>query len=323
MAAANGSLTIECGARLHFGLWAWGEMHTRQFGGVGMMIDRPRLLVRFTPEERFEAIGKLTSRVQAVAERCAKRWNLPCLPPVRVEVLEHPPQHAGFGLGTQISLAVARGLADFLGKRSSSPQQLAMVAGRGLRSAIGTHGFECGGLLVDAGKGREEAVGTLGERVAVPREWRVLLVMPNAVGGIAGEAELSAFANLPPVPVETTRQLQRLATQTIVPSCQAADFDNFARGVYMYGHTAGLCFAAVQGGPYANAEVTRVVELLRSLGAEGVGQSSWGPTVFAMARHEDQATELRAKLLAQLPNGGYTIAMAAAKNDGAKLHREP
>lgn len=320
MAASNGSLIIECGARLHFGLWAWGDVHARQFGGVGMMIDRPWLVVRFAASDHFEPGEKLGERVQKFAARCVAHWKLTSLPPVRIEVLEHPPQHAGFGLGTQLGMAIARGMAESLDGEQLSPTELAIAAGRGSRSAIGTHGFELGGLLIDAGKREGDTVGMLEQRIAVPSEWRIVLVTPNKGSGMAGDAERSAFANLPPVPEEITRRLQDLATETIAPACAAADFDTFARGIYEYGHAAGLCFAAVQGGAYASVGVTRVVELLRSLGVAGVGQSSWGPTVFAMARDESQAAEIRAQLLETLSSDDYTITIAAAKNDGARVN---
>lgn len=322
MATAISSLTIECGARLHFGLWAWGEVHARQFGGLGMMIESPRLVVRFTPADRFEVGGKLAGRVQRIAGHCTEHWNLESLPPVRIEVVDHPPQHAGFGLGTQLGLAVARGLAECLDKQNLPSSELAVAAGRGLRSAVGTHGFEQGGLLIDAGKRPGDAVGKLLRRVEAPSQWRVLLITPQVGAGKAGEAEVSAFAELPPVPESTTQRLQHWASEVIAPACEAGDFDTFARGIFDYGHTAGMCFAKVQGGAYASDEVSRIVELARSFGAEGVGQSSWGPTVFAMARDEQHAAELRAQLIRELPSDEYTVTIASAKKDGARLRRE-
>ena len=54
--------------------------------------------------------------------------------------------------------------------------------------------------------------------------------------------------------------------------------------MYELNARAGDAFAAAQGGRYAAPAVTALVARLRGLGVKGVGQSSWGPTVFAVVR---------------------------------------
>lgn len=312
---------VECGSRLHFGLWAWGPEHPRQFGGLGMMIDRPRLELRFSLAEQFEAVGPLAERIGAVAERCRAQWQLEALPACRIELAQQPPQHAGFGVGTQLGLAVALGIAECCGIEVETPEELARAAGRGLRSAVGTHGFALGGLLVDVGKSAGDEVGKLAERVEVPSDWRVLLATPQGTSGRAGDAERTAFANLPPVPLTTTQRLQQIAYDQLVPACHQGDFDGFVSSLYEYGHLAGLCFAAVQGGPYSSRQAAQLVDSLRRLGAQGVGQSSWGPTVFAFARDELAATQIRDELLTSSNNEGMSITIARPLNQGVRLIR--
>ena len=50
-------------------------------------------------------------------------------------------------------------------------------------------------------------------------------------------------------------------------------------------------FAPIQGGVFASPQIERRVAVLHECGATGVGQSSWGPTVFAC--FADQATAER------------------------------
>ena len=69
--------------------------------------------------------------------------------------------------------------------------------------------------------------------------------------------------------------------------------DRFGEAVYQYGLSAGRCFAKVQGGPFATAETERLVNAIREHGIQGVGQSSWGPTVFAITRDAAAANALR------------------------------
>ena len=51
----------------------------------------------------------------------------------------------------------------------------------------------------------------------------------------------------------------------------------------------GTYFAPVQGGIYRSSAVERTIHLLEEYGAQGSGQSSWGPTGFAIFANETDA----------------------------------
>ena len=169
-------------------------------------------------------------------------------------------------------------------------EALAASVGRGRRSAVGTHGFLHGGLIVDAGKESGQTLGTLSERVAVPDDWRFVLVTKGSQRGLSGETEADAFTRLPPVPGEVTQELWRLTDDEMLPAVKRADCAAFGEAVYHFGRFAGECFAAVQGGPFASDEIGRLVDAIRDHGVDGVGQSSWGPTVFAIVPNEAEAS---------------------------------
>lgn len=313
------TIQIRSSARLHFGLWAWGDSYERQFGGVGMMLKHPVVVVRCTQYSGFCATGAAAARIRRVVEQCARTWRLHKLPDCQIEAIELPPRHTGFGVGTQLALAVARAVAAWIGLDPASATDLGVAAGRGGRSAVGTHGFMHGGLIVDAGKRADETVGKLHCRNLFPDEWRVVCVTPNGDRGKSGEAEKAAFARLAPVPLDVANQLQSLALNHMVPACEACEFDRFAAAVFEYGHLAGRCFASVQGGPYASEQVSDVVQGLRRLGAVGVGQSSWGPTVFAMMPSVASANALAAAYRASVDASNMDIIITAARNRGATV----
>lgn len=316
---ATSPISVRTGSRLHFGLWAWGERHPREFGGVGMMLEQPELVVAVEAAPQFEASGPLADRLQAFAERCQAAWGWATLPACRLSTPRVPPQHAGFGLGTQLGLAVTQGLASWHQSPVTSAAEFARIAGRAKRSSVGTYGFLQGGLLVDRGKQAGDHVGELANRVAIPSAWRVVLITPRHTRGVAGEAERAAFAKLPAVPLEVTAELQHLAEAAMVPAAETGDFDHFSQSLFEYGHLAGRCFASVQGGPYASESVESLVRWLRSEGIDGVGQSSWGPTVFAFTRSATEATQL-AKQLQQSPQAGaFDLVITKAKNQGAAV----
>jgi beta-RFAP synthase len=227
--------------------------------------------------------------------------------------------HRGLGGGTQLALAVAAGVYQLEG-RSPDIVHLAAMVDRGRRSAVGSHGFVHGGLIWEKGR-LGDRLAPLAARVPVPEEWRIVLVSPRHARGRAGAGERQAFAALPPVPEATTERLIELAERQILPAAEGADFARFADAVYEYGRLAGQCFAAVQGGPYASAEIAGCVAAIRDRVVSGVGQSSWGPTVFAVVGSASDAAALAQSLADRPPAADLDIQIAAPDNRGALVER--
>lgn len=304
--------------RLHFGMFSFGRSDVRQFGGVGVMIDRPGVHLQITPAPQFTAHGPLALRVAAVVDRLTTAWRLEHAPACRIEVMNSPPEHAGLGTGTQLELATTAGLNAFREGHSLSAAELAQLSGRGARSAIGTYGFLHGGLLVESGKLPGEVLSPLEHRIELPDPWRfVLFVLPGA--GLAGEAERRTFGSLPPVPPEVTVQLRSEMARQLLPAALDGQFDRFAESLYRFNREAGMCFADSQGGPYASSSIARLVARLRDDGVRGVGQSSWGPTVFAVQENEEAASHLVENLTCALPAGAESLVVRPV-NSGAAIH---
>jgi len=322
-------------SRLHFGLWSLGasggrnategvpysarEVRTvRQFGGVGAMIDRPGIRLSIIPAAALAAIGPLAERALIFARRWAEFHA--CDPPrCSIRIDSAPPQHVGLGTGTQLALSVAAGLSALAGLPDQTPQELALSVGRGLRSAVGTYGFVMGGLVVEQGKLPCEPISPLDCRIDLPPDWRFILVRPTNITGLAGEDESAAMSQLPSVPSEVTAELIAEASQRLVPAAATADFPAFAGSVYRYGRRSGQCFAARQGGPYNGPVLTALVESIRSLGYEGVGQSSWGPTLFVAVPSQADAESLAGHLSEYRAAGQLEMQIARPCNSGARI----
>jgi predicted sugar kinase len=93
----------------------------------------------------------------------------------------------------------------------------------------------------------------------------------------------------------------------------------FGEAVYQFGKWAGECFSAVQGGPYASPEIERLVESIREYGVPGVGQSSWGPTVFAVVECDEEARRLKEWVRGQSCYKEFEITVARPNNSGARV----
>jgi beta-RFAP synthase len=276
------SLRIRTASRLHFGLLGWGPDAPRQFGGVGLMVERPGLELTAAPADSFQAAGPLSDRVAALLDRMREKEHAGLrLRPARIEVVSAPDEHMGLGVGTQLSLAVAALLLRLSGAREASLEALARLSERGRRSGVGLHGFLHGGLVVDGGHKVADGVPPLVSRLAFPPEWSVLVVRPPGPKGRHGADEALAFAKLPPCPARVTERLCRLVLLDLLSAVAERDLPVFGAAVGELQHRVGTAFAPAQGGVYATPESEALVEDFARLGLVGGGQSSWGPSLYA------------------------------------------
>jgi len=275
------ALHIQTPSRLHFGLLGWGPLALRQFGGVGLMIQRPGLELVVEPALDWSAEGPLADRALSVLERlrAAGVARNPC----RVVVHASPRPHLGFGVGTQLSLAVTLAALKLEGHEEQSAETLAPLSGRGLRSGIGLHGFLQGGLIVDGGRGSSSIIPPLLARLSVPPAWKVLILVPDSRFGMHGPAEVQAFASLPAIPDTVTDRLCRLVLLGLLPAIREEDLPTFGKALEEIQEWVGRSFAPAQGGVFARPELAKLVDQLRAEGLHGVGQSSWGPALYAFS----------------------------------------
>jgi len=314
---------VSAPSRLHFGLFSFGHPETRQFGGVGTMAAHPRVELCLSPAATFQTAGPGADRVAEYAHRFIQFYGLPASLPCRIDVVAAPRFHVGLGVGTQLGLAVAAALQAYHGRRQPPPAELARSVGRGLRSAVGTYGFVHGGLIVERGRAPDETFSPLDSRWEVPADWRFVLLQPRHGAGLTGLTEQQAFDSLPAVPEHITAQLLEEVRTRMLPALARARFDDFSESVYRYGRQAGLCFAACQGGPYHGHRLSELVNLVRSMGVAGVGQSSWGPTLFAILPSSAAARDFVARLRLAVPGEEIDMVLTAADNRGAAITVTP
>jgi beta-ribofuranosylaminobenzene 5'-phosphate synthase len=318
----NLRMRIRTPSRLHFGLLGWGPQAGRQFGGVGLMIDSPGINLMVEPASSWRIEGPHAPRVvQLVAYLQQKmRESGMTLPPAHIRVESVPPEHVGLGVGTQLCLAVARAVLRLAGVRDLSAGELARWTGRGRRSGIGLHGFEHGGLIVDGGRKNEADIPPLLVRLPFPDEWSILVVRPPGDSGLHGPDEHRAFADLPPFTQNVTDSLCRLVLLEILPAVLERDLAAFGAALGELQAHVGACFAPAQGGIYATAQASEIVNLLRSLGFVGVGQSSWGPTLYGFSSVPEQELTVPAERVRQRFGLDQTsVLLTRAANQGARL----
>jgi beta-RFAP synthase len=327
------SVRVVAPCRLHFGLFhvpVDGLTHhpdgrpVRMFGGLGLMIEQPCVTVEATYGERMESTGTLAERAMVYlkhlkemcpgADRCSLAAN-------------GPPEHVGLGVGTALGMAITKvvnpehwALQHYFAPQALTDTRLARLAGRGKRSGIGVDGFTAGGFLFDDGKETDDELPEVFLREEFPAAWRIVLVRPPTPPVWFGDRERTAFARTRPADkaLSLTDRLRSLAYGTIVPAVRNTDFDTFAASIHEFNRLAGEPFHDDQGGPYASPEVACVIDELMEMGAVGVGQSSWGPTVFAFAQSADEAEQLAARARERF-SSATEVTVTAANNTGARL----
>ncbi len=307
-------LRVITGSRVHFGL-----LHTSPpFGGVGAMIDHPATEIVIENDVEFRCDDSSRTRVLAIAQRVAALARLSELPACRVQIIARPATHSGLGSGTQLAMATAEALCDFVGQKIEPVTLARRIADRGERSAVGIHGYFQGGLIYESADQPCE-LNPLRQRIELPGDWCVALFRPRqSTTLVSGDIEREQFSRLAAVDPGLRNELQSIITTQMMPAAQASDFDSFSSAVGRYNHQSGLLFASVQGGAYNGEWISGLIRSLVDRGVQGVGQSSWGPSVFAWFESREQADEF----VGNLPPDFAKSSISKPRNRGRSVSRE-
>ncbi|HTH61164.1 MAG TPA: beta-ribofuranosylaminobenzene 5'-phosphate synthase family protein [Paraburkholderia sp.] len=323
------AVTVDAPARLHLGFLDPNATLGRAFGSLGLFVEGPgtRLVARRAGESSI--VGALDD-----ADRARAMHWLDTLrdayggPALALDVLHAVRPHSGLGSGTQLALAVGSAYARIAGVPATTAE-LAALLGRGARSGIGVHGFDVGGLLLDGGpspasssvaRGGAPTLAPLLSRIAFPDAWRVLLIGDTLRTGLSGSDERRGLAALAPFPERLAAHLCHLVLMRVLPAAAEADFLPFALGLTEIQQIIGEYFAPVQGGVFTSPDVERALRAVAAQQPAGIGQTSWGPTGFAIVASESDAQRaLAAARDAARGKPHIDCSVVAARNRGATI----
>ncbi len=310
------AVCIEAYARLHFGVLDLRGSRGRWFGGIGASASAPSLLLSASPADTLTVEGDDADRATAFARQFLDHHHLTCGAAIRVQ--RGLPSHAGLGSGTQLALSIARALAELYAV-DADPRALARAMGRAQRSAIGTWTFTGGGLVVEGGRrSRSDECGPLIARLPFPESWRCVVVVPDGPPGISGADEAEAFARLPEPSERDVEHVSHLVLMTLLPALADGDLEPFGRALTEIQEVTGRWFAPAQGGTFASGPSRELVRHLAELGAVGVGQSSWGPTVYGIVDGADAAARLVERVKTALGPSGQVFE-GPFRSEGARV----
>lgn len=308
---------VEAPARLHLGFFDLNGGLGRRFGSLGVALDGLSTRVAVGRGAEIRASGPQAERATVFARRTLEHLGLES--GVRVQIEQALAEHVGLGSGTQLALAVGSAVARLHGLRPTA-HEIAIALHRGQRSGIGIGAFEQGGFLVDGGHdGSANRAPRVLSRLEIPTAWRWILVFDDRYRGLSGAAEKQAFKDLPPFPEAEAARLCRLVLMQLLPALAEGDIERFGQALTSLQDRVGDYFAPAQGGRYASPPVASALDRLRRAGAAAVGQTSWGPTGFALARDSAQARALVAAAAGAPGAGGLRFQIHCARNRGADV----
>jgi beta-RFAP synthase len=313
----NPHVFVNAFARLHMGFLDLNGSLGRRFGGLGLGLEAPDTLIEL-------AIGNNVFGDVVEADYVSRNKHL-ILAHVNVEqavsikVHREIPRHFGLGSGTQMALATGVGINQLF-ELNLDLAEIAYVTGRGLRSGIGIGTFANGGLVLDGGRTTRTKTPPIITQQHLPEAWRVLLIFDYNHVGVHGDEEVKAFANLEDANLQETQKISHQILMRALPALQEFDLNVFGEAVALLQAYTGDYFAPVQDGRFASQEVTKVLHFLSENGMPCVGQSSWGPTGFAIFESESSANDSLLRLNSQFKQQkNLKFMLTKAANKGASV----
>lgn len=338
-AAIPTKVTVKSTARLHMGFFDLHGGLGRKFGSIGLSLATPAIeltaMMNKQPSENEKAQMTGASsvpvatvvRASVIMEQLIKKLHL--AGGVSLNINQHIPEHAGLGSGTQLALVIGSAMSK-LYNLNLNAAQIAELTGRGGRSGIGIAAFNHGGMLIDGG--RTSSVGSATSSNAIsrvppllarydfPEQWRILLILDTSQPGIHGEDELEAFNQLPVFSENLAAHLCRHVLMQAMPALVEQDLTAFGNSIQELQAHVGDYFAPAQGGRYASRQVGMVLEHLERMGVACFGQSSWGPTGFAVFETESSAMSMLSTLQQQFAEfNNISFQVVRGKNSGATV----
>lgn len=332
-------------ARLHMGFFDLHGGLGRKFGSIGLSLASPSINLSAKPLQKLMVTAEdsvpqmIIERASAIAEQFMRKAKIDG--GLHLHIQQHIAEHAGLGSGTQMALAIGTAISKLYGLGLNTAQ-ISALTGRGGRSGIGIAAFDVGGLLIDGGRAYdgyacgapETNVPPLLARYDFPENWRILLITDTSCPGMHGKQEVEVFKTLPVFPENLAAHLCRHVLMQAMPALVEHDLNAFGKSIQVLQSHVGDYFAPAQGGRYASKRVAAVLKYIEQAGIACFGQSSWGPTGFAVFENLQAAENCMQQLkltfsesalnsqkpdLQKLALQKIDFQICSARNDGASI----
>ncbi|MCE4627654.1 MAG: hypothetical protein F7C34_00690 [Desulfurococcales archaeon] len=272
-------VVVSAPSHVHMGNPDLDGSYGRLYGTLGLALETPRVIVEASEGrgceckrgDALEAYSKIVSAYDCSA---------------RVRVVREIPPHVGLGSTTTLFLSIARAVHEIC--RPGLPFEAADWAvrlGRSTISGLGLYSFLYGGLLFDAGfKPGESRPPPLLFRAEPPGWMRIIVALPSRP--IARIRELKKredeiLSSMPHMNPDMADRLSRMMLMGILGNIADGDWKLAGKFITEFNRSLGEYWRGPQESVYCCKESESLIRFFDSKGAIFVGQSSWGPTVYA------------------------------------------
>jgi beta-ribofuranosylaminobenzene 5'-phosphate synthase len=311
------TVKVVSGYRVHLGFYRFLDP-PYTYGSLGVAIDEPsvQLILSSSPDARTLAIDASTDEARKIVKRILDDLEVNLRGRITIDgFLKH---HVGLGTRTRLSLMLLEALKALNALEPDIFPYLRRLS-IGKFSAVGIYTFMYGGLVVDSGvKDTFEEIPDLLFRFDFPRNWKIVLALPEGASGLTEIEERPAMTKPERHP---DQEILYGSLLSLIHSLKKKDFTLFTNSVEKIQQLTGKYFSKYQGDIYC-CEVSKLLaEELKSLGAGGVGQSSWGPLVYGFVKDKTSADEAVKKLRIYMDEAGIKgrVWVTQVQNEGASI----
>jgi len=303
MSLINNELQLFISSRLHLTLLAIHKGEYRINGGLGFAVKSPKCKLNFIKSSTFSvrdhrknpATTVETERLCSLLGTEKNRHQFKYALDISID--GNMRSHAGFGSGTAVTLACLEAL-HLLNDSDITPAELIAVSGRGGTSGVGIHSYFSGGYVFDLGRkidGSPIAPSHLNDDKPAPLlldqgimpDWEIGICMPAAIPHKSEAEEREFFERTCPLPADKVYETVYHTLFGLYAALREAERSAFCKAL-----------KAVQNCAWKQAERWEygedLLEIERAIyvaGADAVGMSSLGPSLFFMADDVNSVVE--------------------------------
>lgn len=324
----NGVTTVQCYARLNFGLIDLSELPHRIDGSHGMYTGllAGRVELCSSKKDNIRLETEYTERLSAVVARC-RNYMSHTYTPINLSVKQELPSHSGLGGGTQLALSVVESFNREFDLKLSLDEK-AYLAQSGGTSGVGSYCFANGGYILEAGRLYPSEKSTVGPsenfsydklapllaHISVPN-WFLCIAIPKHCDVVYGDRESELFQKYTPISVNEVDEQCKWILKGILPALLTEDLPSFSRAVE---RIMELGFRAKEIETFGAPHI-RAMQMMKDLGLQGVGMSSFGPSIFGFSDDLSLAQDAHDKLHS---SGSFEkIFLTTPRNRGADVNQ--
>jgi beta-ribofuranosylaminobenzene 5'-phosphate synthase len=266
---------IKTPSRLHFGVINIKNSDFNLYGSVGLALSNPFSIIEAYEKENSLKINVYREDIKFRLSKLLKYYKLN--KNLEINLINEIPEHVGLGSTTQTVLAISEALF-IANDLRFDPYEIAPILEIGKISGIGIGAYLFGGFLIDNGKNNLNEVTKLSFKCDFPNDWGFILIIDYKVKRISGKEEEELFKILPITPKNRIEKMLNLI-EGMKDAIKERDIESFGKNLTQLQINVGLNFSSVQKDIFIFKDY---IDMLKRLGAFGVGQSSWGPTIYGL-----------------------------------------